>query len=548
MYLVVAIVLLLVMTSIVSVLVFYVMFRRTPLGRWRYEVKARFESATRLRRQSQIDCESAAGNEESQARVLSSRALDSYLRSIPISELREYEGIGPATIDRLRDAGFRRVTELQGARIDVPGLGEKRIADINNALRAIIRSAQSRFQSGACEEAHALADQLRVLKQQRVRLEKSSQRKIHAIDRFMTEIQPVVEMANGISFWQYLREQFSSAATSDRQEILETPIPDVEDFLSRPDSLSAPAAHASVPASVDAPAPVVNPAKVPAMSAVPVPLQTQSHSQETKPRRSEKPHVHRPRTEVTHKVAQVAKSLDVAPPQTIDELEHFVRFALAIARADGPVSPRNRDLIFAFLRDRCGNDRAKINRSQMLVSHYETAAIDTESTLQFLGRRGTLEARRDYYSWAKSVIESCGSPTSGQIGMLGRVASAFGIEVPPEQARSPISPSAAGPAPAKVGLSAAPTRLEMLTSLEISTTTEVGPELIRRQFNLLCQRLASAAQLDEQFRALATTKLAAVRSAALALLAEFGEELEPSKPAPTELRHNPDLDDVFGAP
>jgi hypothetical protein len=86
--------------------------------------------------------------------------------------------------------------------------------------------------------------------------------------------------------------------------------------------------------------------------------------------------------------------------------------------------------------------------------------------------------------------------------------------------------------------------------LEIPAAAPLTAELIRRQWNLLAQRLA-----PEKFSALglegvkiAEAKRAAVRRAAEALLAPLGEALDvpAAAPLPADLRYNPDLDEVFG--
>jgi hypothetical protein len=87
--------------------------------------------------------------------------------------------------------------------------------------------------------------------------------------------------------------------------------------------------------------------------------------------------------------------------------------------------------------------------------------------------------------------------------------------------------------------------------LEIEPGVELSAELIRRRFALLTDKLdpAKATALGPEFARLADQKRAAVRAAAEALIAPFGVPLDPpaAPPPPADPRHNPDLDDVFGA-
>jgi hypothetical protein len=86
--------------------------------------------------------------------------------------------------------------------------------------------------------------------------------------------------------------------------------------------------------------------------------------------------------------------------------------------------------------------------------------------------------------------------------------------------------------------------------LEIPTETLLSADLVRRQWNLLSDRLApeKVASMGPEFVKLAQDKVALMRRAAESLLEAMGEKLETTPPAPSvqDLRHNPDLDDVFG--
>jgi hypothetical protein len=76
-------------------------------------------------------------------------------------------------------------------------------------------------------------------------------------------------------------------------------------------------------------------------------------------------------------------------------------------------------------------------------------------------------------------------------------------------------------------------------------------DLIRRQYNLLTSRLApeKLESLGPEFVAMAESKRQAIHAAAETLIQPLGEPLDlPAQPgAPAELRHNPDLDAMFGA-
>jgi hypothetical protein len=78
----------------------------------------------------------------------------------------------------------------------------------------------------------------------------------------------------------------------------------------------------------------------------------------------------------------------------------------------------------------------------------------------------------------------------------------------------------------------------------------VSADLIRRQYHLLSERYTPEKfeSAGPDFVAVAQGKREAVVEAARALIEPFGEPLEDAaRPAePPELRHNPDLDAMFG--
>src|SRR5262245_21382985 len=102
---------LLVLTAVTSILVFYVMFRRSDAGRWRHNVLSRLAAALQRQTRLRTDLRTAAREEDIAVASCRERALQNYLRTIPLSELDPYPGIGPVTIERLRAAGFRSVDD-----------------------------------------------------------------------------------------------------------------------------------------------------------------------------------------------------------------------------------------------------------------------------------------------------------------------------------------------------------------------------------------------------------------------------------------------------
>src|SRR5262249_3671543 len=144
-----------------------------------------------------------------------------------------------------------------------------------------------------------------------------------------------------------------------------------------------------------------------------------------------------------------------------------------------------------------------------------------------------------------------------EAALLEKIAQRLGVERRPH---TPMpSPKAVPPTPPPAAVSkplpekpkpVAPTRNDYLAALEIDADAPLSADLIRRQYRLLSERYdpEKIAALGGEFVAIAEQKRAAALSAACALIALFGEELErPAEHAPpADLRDNPDLDAVFG--
>ena len=99
-----------------------------------------------------------------------------------------------------------------------------------------------------------------------------------------------------------------------------------------------------------------------------------------------------------------------------------------------------------------------------------------------------------------------------------------------------------------LGNSASPSGPEPRSVLEIEAGAPVSAEIIRRQYQLLTDRygVERIQHLGSDFLDLAESKRALIRQAALAMLRPLGEPLDSPSTGPQELRHNPDLDQVFG--
>src|SRR5262245_41035797 len=213
------------LTAAISGGVLFLIFLRSGDGTWRRKVLNLHSAGLSFYHDRGRELAELDEHEKIEMRRCQERAWQTYLRSVSVSELGNYPGIGPATVERLRGAGLDTLAHLQRASIRVHGLGQKRLADVGSAVRTLTRQVSSRFESGACREAQELTGQINEL---RLRTNQPKSQLIvqqAGAKEFLTRLVPFVEAATRISFWNYLRTPRDSAVPP---ELLETDFPDLE--------------------------------------------------------------------------------------------------------------------------------------------------------------------------------------------------------------------------------------------------------------------------------------------------------------------------------
>jgi len=215
-----------------------------------------------------------------------------------------------------------------------------------------------------------------------------------------------------------------------------------------------------------------------------------------------------------------------------------------VARADGRIARKEKEIIEQHILARYGNDPALLNRARAFCAHYESAAIDPERCLHQLTNLFAADERGTLFDFAAEIADATGQRNQREVEFLEKVAAKLAIVEQPQTTSSP--------APIRDAKPTVPATQEQgLALLEIDPSAPLSADLVRRQFNLLSERYApdKFESMGSEFMVVAENKRAALLAAAAALLEQWGEKLEtislPSQPQ--ELRHNPDLDAMFGA-
>lgn len=591
------------LTALVSWYVLYIQFCNSVEKRWASQILNLLHDAERCARSENRELQKLKSERDAKARSIHEQAFASHLCDYSVNELEAYPGIGPGTVGKLRAAGFVNLAMLRNARIQIHGLGEKRLSDIDYAIRDLLSKARRTFEAGGCRQAQTLADKTEALSAQYDRLEGRARARIGAAKKFIDCLGETVERAQGVAFWRWFRPISNEPLVP--SEILEAPLPDLETMLRAAEQGAVASRTAKRPQEP------VNP--VPALP-ISSRSQTVPNGQSAKQGPTVEPLAESKMPDETHLLL----------------MELTIQFALAVARADGPVTWTERELIHQHIRNRFSYNRALLNRAEAYCTLYETAAIDLERCIgeingrfksghrtalmelagqivavsgkearraapflhglaqrlgvppaalpqtpdrpdpSLLSRRDTAVPAVDLQPYGERMAQSLvppKQPTNSPPGSkssvpqkppIVRVAAAAPSVVPrpsnPEPVTLPQTSSTNSPLPTRPATPppkpAAPTRDECLSVLEILPSTPLSADLVRRQWNLLSERSApqKAASWGPEFVKLAETKLAKIRQAAEFLLEPMGEKLETKPPAPPakDLRHNPDLDDVFG--
>lgn len=228
------------------------------------------------------------------------------------------------------------------------------------------------------------------------------------------------------------------------------------------------------------------------------------------------------------------------PPAMSNAVAHLqacCRFALLAAKVDGRIAQAERGKVRALLGDQFGGDPVLLRH---LDPQLEAAEANLPSEADAVAAIKALAPQAEWaalYRLAADVIDTGGERSEKETAFLARLAASFEIDVA-EPAPPPPPPEPAKPV--------APDPREVLG---IPAKAEITADLVRRRYRLLTDQYdpEKAKTLGPEFAAMAEAKRAAVQAAAEELLAPLNEPLvaPAAPPPPSDLRHNPGLDDLF---
>jgi hypothetical protein len=564
-------------TFVISAGIIYRQFSKSAVKRWRDQVFALRRQAERQLRKETSYLDRLDRDRRNEEASLCATAFQALVRTIPAEQLLEYSGIGPGTLEKLRKAGYTNIAALSGQRLRIRGLGQKRLRDIDAAVKDLVRKARQQFEADTSPQAKQARDKQRELGHQYEECEIGAKARIKAIRAVLSEMEETIAYARQVTFFRHFRPITETPPVP--VEIQEAPLPDLAKRIQEAEAKAVAAFQSSGPTNHSAglnraAIPTARPAEHPPSRTVPssqgpaaglakelmdVAITGGKH-EGARPVSEPRATAGMSDGSISAKEARAqapqSKVADLALPLLI--MEKSIQFALAVARADGPLTDGERQLIQEQFRRRYAYDQALSNRAAALLSHYETASIDLESCLQTIEIVFSAPHRAALLDFGAQIVGTGGNDAAG-MAFLQQLAKRWSIAWQPKQTgaaapeprlETPASRNVAEPR--QTALAPLPCQAEppdYRTVLEIEPLYPLSADLIRRQYQLLHKRFDPSSQksLGADFVAMAEKKQIEIATAARALLLPLGEKLETpeSTSANGDLRPNQDLEDVF---
>ncbi len=566
------------LSALLSWAIVYIHYCRTPEKRWRNRVLRLIREARRREQKVSDHLYDLDARQEEEKENLQRKAFFVYLNSISSNELEHFSGIGPKTVGKLSQAGYTNLASLQEARINIYGLGEKRVTDIELAVQEITRQAWSRFEAGGCPEAQSLKPKLEALRSKYDNLKLLSQARFKGAEAVVKELEGLIPVVRKVTILNYCRKNWNDIVPS---QILEAQLPDLERTIHRAEENAKAIHRQEARQSAD----WRDPSKVPPIRRTPqaprahrpnqlpdwisglevVPVVPPKQSATADPvvskaasKKRESPH------KTVSSAVSAGTQVPARPPslpvaeKKPDEIplaimESSIQFAFMVARARGPALAAQKALIRDYFFRRYQHDPVLSNRATAFCAQYEKCAIDSNTGFRRLNELLSTEQRSGLFELAGQVMQAAGSMDDEAAEILPAVAKKLGVPFTKitiaHQAKTSSFVFERAPG-GDVKSEHRPTDDQNRAILEIDPTNPISADLVRRHFNLLHEKYnpEKVATMGPEYVEITKRKRQEILLAAQALMEQFGEKFEVQVPElpPKGMRENPDLDAAFG--
>jgi tellurite resistance protein len=472
---------------------------------------------------------------------LRGESLRRHFESISVDQLQDHDGIGPKTVELLRDTGHTNLAQMRNKSFDnIRTIGEARDQQIRTAVRRILEDAEEDFRNGRSRfyrEFESRTAQIEAdLAAKRAGFDRDRQTAEQILGRFSA----VFDIAHRLTIPNVVLSRPVAGFTD---ELMKRDIPkeaaEFEKTMRQPATLPAPTAPKPIP-----------------LPTPPAPrnLDVIAHRVEAPRPRPPVVVATQPPGDLFLEEVKKGASSPVVPTaaptdnRSHQQIEAACKLGFSVAKIDGRIANSEKQAIRDFLTARWPA------AGPIIPSAMDRAEAQQPTVAQAVGEVKSAFAESDFpalLQLARDVADSAGTINEKERNALERIAAAFGLTltIAEEEPQAPpvaVPEQTTAPAPIPTGM----TPDQCRQTLEIAREVTLNVDLIRRQHRLLTERFdpAKFANAGADFVQVAEGKRAAVRTAALTLLTPFGADLEPpaAPPPPSDIRHNPDLDDVFG--
>lgn len=472
---------LLFLTAVVSLAIFYFQFTNWPPRVWRRRLESTLAEYRNMI--ARADDDPSARREA----ALRDERFQQYVHTIPLDRLADYPGIGPKTVEGLKDGGFERLDQLWQLNWwrSVPGIGEARAKALTTAAKTIRSDAETKFDAGTCPEGRdwlVERDRLRAgARAAAIERERTKE----AAQKAIREAQSLVDLAHTVTFGSFLFHRHECPVTDD---VMARPFPQVVVALAQAKPLPPPAAMPKNPTQVVPP-----------------------------------PAIATPKSPIND--------------GQLDRMRAYCRFAFVVARADGRVAVGEKKEIRSFLAELFGQDARLLRHLDPVIEQCENPPPQEGDAVDAVKAITTPAQRNDLMIMARRIADAVGDRSQKEQVVLDRIADALGV-----------GHVAAAETTGETGMDEANARSVLEIDKSVELTPEL---IRRRFNILTDQYDPKrAAGLGTEFSKMAEAKRNAVKAATELLLKKLNAPLVAAAPVPAatpgDIRHNPDLDAAFG--
>jgi uncharacterized tellurite resistance protein B-like protein len=434
---------------------------RSPEKRWRDDVLLAHQAAERQVQKEEKNLRHLKNQRDTEKESLEQKALQRFFATVQVEELATRPGIGPATVDRLKAAGFDNLATLQNARINLQGIGEKRLSDIRNAVNQLTREGESRFNAGESRQVKELKSELSQIEEKYTTLECATKGRARGAAQVIDQLERAVDLARRVTFWKFFWKDSQMVVPL---EFLDAELPSLESAVNRAEQKALNQLRGKEPAFDKRPESKLReetsiPEVLPvfdSISSLPSRSESGFSTDPDKTNRLKVAHGTRKVSPTSHASAhrplnsgniqnssRETESL-TAPPKGL--VESTIEFAYAIARAGGSLGSEVDAFIrFQMQRPFLNSNPAQYHSAKAWCDLYQNAPVKIELCAQRITAISTQEDQVKLIEFAFQVAQVSDPIEQRAILLIEQTAQNWGITWKPVIVGSPLGLGGGGP-------------------------------------------------------------------------------------------------------